>query len=45
MGGFLADNVGLRAVFFITAALLVISGHPVFDQRGWATGCQQSLNA
>jgi DHA1 family multidrug resistance protein-like MFS transporter len=25
MGGFLADNVGLRAVFFITAALLVIS--------------------
>ena len=25
MGGFLADHVGLRAVFFITAALLVIS--------------------
>ncbi|HDR2472997.1 TPA: multidrug efflux MFS transporter [Enterobacter soli] len=25
MGGLLADNVGLRAVFFITAALLVIS--------------------
>jgi hypothetical protein len=35
LGGFLADNVGLRAVFLLRhPAGGQFSGHPVSDQRG-----------
>lgn len=43
LGGFLADHVGLRAVFIITAILLVVSFlvTALSDQRGRAPRCQQ----